>query len=70
MIKVVRRHNEDFEKFLRRFKKRCDKDGLVKEMRKREYYEAPSVRKRREACQLKKRIAKEKEEALVIGERG
>jgi small subunit ribosomal protein S21 len=54
---------------LRRFKKRCDKEGLVKEMRKREYYEPPSVRRRREACILKKRIIKEELEAKILGGR-
>lgn len=41
--------NEPIDKALRRFKKECQKSGLLSEVRRREYYEKPSVRKKRKA---------------------
>lgn len=39
--------NESFEKALRRFKKICNKEGLMKKLKEMRYYEKPSTRKRR-----------------------
>ena len=45
---VVRvRKDEPIEKVLRRFKKKVDKDGIIKQYRRHEAYEKPSQRKRR-----------------------
>ena len=42
--------NESFDSGLRRFKRSCDKAGIISEIRKREFYEKPtSVRKRKAA---------------------
>ena len=47
MIKVKSRGNETAEQMLRRFKKMCEKEGLVKEVKAHAYYEKPSEKKRR-----------------------
>jgi ribosomal protein S21 len=47
VIKVERRENESFEKMFKRFKKKCERENLNKDMRKTEYYESPSERRRR-----------------------
>lgn len=49
--------NEPIEKALRRFKKECQKSGILTELRRREHYEKPSVRKKRkiEAARRKAR---------------
>lgn len=62
MIKVVRKKDEPEEKMLRRFKKRCEREGLVKDMKKNEFYEKPSEKRRRETQKLKKRLEKEQRE--------
>ena len=36
-----------FDQLLRRFKKKVERDGLLQEIKRREFYEKPSVRKRR-----------------------
>jgi len=41
--------NEDLDSALRRFKRRCQKAGILAEARKREYYEKPSVRRKKKA---------------------
>lgn len=47
MIKVKLRGNETAEQMLRRFKKACEKEGLVKDLKKKAFYEKPSEKKRR-----------------------
>ncbi len=56
------REDETFENALKRFKKLCDKTGILSEARKREYYEKPSVKKKRKALAARKRALKRKRE--------
>ena len=57
------RENEYFDAALRRFKRACEKAGVLTELRRREYYEKPTQeRKRKRAAAVKrhmKRIARE-----------
>jgi small subunit ribosomal protein S21 len=39
--------NEPIERALKRFKKECQKAGILSELRRREFYEKPSVREKR-----------------------
>ncbi|MFA5811930.1 MAG: 30S ribosomal protein S21 [bacterium] len=56
-IKV--REGETFEQALRRFKKQCEKAGILSELRKREYYEKPSIKqKKKRIAAAKKRVRK------------
>ncbi len=55
LVKV--RDNEPFEVALRRFKRTCEKAGILSEIRRREYYEKPTeVRKRKQAQALKRHL--------------
>jgi small subunit ribosomal protein S21 len=45
--------NESFESALRRFNKKIQQSGILAEARRREHYEKPSVRKRKEAKKRK-----------------
>ncbi len=47
-IRVKSRGNETAEQMLRRFKKLCEREGITKDVKKRQYYEKPSEIKRRE----------------------
>jgi len=47
MIKIRSRGNESVEQMLKRFKKLCEKEGLVRDIKRNSYYEKPSERKRR-----------------------
>jgi len=47
--------NESFESLLRRFNQKVQQDGILSEVRRREHYEKPSVkRKRKEAAKRRK----------------
>jgi small subunit ribosomal protein S21 len=51
--------NEPFEVALRRFKRSCEKAGILSELRRREHYEKPtSVRKRKAAAAVKRQAKK------------
>jgi len=51
--------NEPFEVALRRFKRSCEKAGVLSELRRREFYEKPtSIRKRKAAAAVKRQIKK------------
>jgi small subunit ribosomal protein S21 len=52
------RDGESFESMMRRFKKQCEKAGILAEVRKRECYEKPSVAKKKKSAQAKKRSFK------------
>ncbi len=49
------REGETFEQALRRFKKQCEKAGIIAELRKREHYEKPSEKKKKKMAQARKR---------------
>jgi len=48
-IRVKSRGGESVEGLMRRFKKLCEKEGLTKDIRRKEFYEKPSERRRRDA---------------------
>ena len=55
MAGVRVKENEPIESAIRRFKKQCEKAGILAELRKREHYEKPSVkRKKKEAARRRK----------------
>ena len=58
MTGVRIRDNESIESAIRRFKKQCEKAGILAELRKREHYEKPSVKKKRKAIAARKRAMK------------
>lgn len=49
---------ESFEHAVKRFKKLCEKAGILSEVRKREAYEKPSVRRKKKAIAARKRLEK------------
>ena len=55
MTKVVVEVDESFESALKRFKKQCEKTGLLMEFKKRQHYEQPSVRRKRKALAARKK---------------
>lgn len=61
-IRIKARGGESAEQMLRRFKKLCEKEGLTKDVKKRQYYEKPSERSRRED---RKRVARVARQSLM-----
>ena len=55
VTKVIVEPDESFESALKRFKKQCEKAGLLSELKKRQHYEKPSVRRKRKALAARKK---------------
>ncbi|MCD5414859.1 MAG: 30S ribosomal protein S21 [Clostridiales bacterium] len=49
MSEIKIKDNESLDNALRRFKKQCARSGILSEVRKREHYEKPSVRRKKKA---------------------
>ncbi|HET9751500.1 MAG TPA: 30S ribosomal protein S21 [Myxococcales bacterium] len=47
------KEGESFENAMKRFKKQCEKAGILSEIRKREHYEKPSVKRKKKALAAK-----------------
>ncbi len=47
MIKVKARNGESVQQMMKRFKKICEKEGQIKDIKKRSFYEKPSEKNRR-----------------------
>jgi len=59
MPSVKIKENEPFDVALRRFKRSCEKAGVLSEVRRREFYEKPTaVRKRKAAAAVKRHLKK------------
>jgi small subunit ribosomal protein S21 len=52
------KENEPFEVALRRFKRSCEKAGVLTEVRRREFYEKPTEERKRKAAAARKRALK------------
>ncbi len=52
---------EPYDSALRRFKKQCEKAGILSEVRRREFYEKPSVRRKKKSLAARKRAMKRME---------
>ncbi len=58
MTLVKLKDNESFEIAMKRFKKACEKAGILSELRRREYYDKPSIRKKKKEIAARKRAQK------------
>jgi small subunit ribosomal protein S21 len=52
------RENESFENALKKFKKQCEKEGILSEIKKREHFEKPSMKKKKKAVAARKKALK------------
>lgn len=53
------RESDSFENALKRFKKQCEKEGFLSEIKKREHYDKPSVKKKKKAIEARKKAIKQ-----------
>ena len=58
MSEIRIKDNESLESALRRFKRQCAKSGVLAEVRKREHYEKPSVKRKKKSEAARKRKLK------------
>jgi len=61
------REEESFENALRRFKRKCEKAGVLTELKKRQHFEKPSVKRKRKAVQARKKALRKLAEERRLG---
>lgn len=59
MTQVIIGENESLESALKRFKRKCQKDGIIADIRKKEEYVKPSVARKKKSEAARKRARKE-----------
>ena len=55
MSEIKLKENESLDNALKRFKRQCAKSGVMTELRKREHYDKPSVRRKKKSEAARKR---------------
>lgn len=70
MPSVQVRENEPFDVALRRFKRGCEKAGVLTDVRRREFYEKPTQVRKRKAAAAVKRYAKKISRTKLSTNRG
>jgi len=61
------RDEESFENALRRFKRKVEKAGILTELRKRQHFEKPSVKRKRKIVQARKKMLRKLSEDRRAG---
>ena len=64
---VTVREDESFEGALRRFKRKCEKSGILTELKKRQHFEKPSVKRKRKEVQARKKMMRKLSEERRMG---
>lgn len=61
------KENESLEEALRRFKRKCQKSGIISELKRRQHYEKPSVKRKRKAIAARKKMLKRLSQERRLG---
>lgn len=59
--------DESFENALRRFKRKCEKSGVLSELKKRQHFEKPSEKRKRKAIAARKKVLRKLSEERRSG---
>lgn len=60
MAETIVREHESIDEALRRFKRECERAGIMQEIKKREYYESPSMKRKRKLSEIARKDRKQK----------
>jgi len=66
LAEVFLGNDDNFEYALRKFKKQVEKAGILSELKKRQHYEKPGVRRRKKEAAAKKRLMKKLRKLRMI----
>ena len=58
MVFVKVRDEESIEEALRRFKHDCERNGILKEIKRREFYMAPSLKRKIKSQEARRKVRK------------
>ena len=66
MAKVIRRKDESVEDLIKRFKKKVTNEGVLTELKRREYYLSPSEKRKEKSKQAQKKLRKYQSKQQVV----
>lgn len=55
MVGITVKEGESYESFIRRFRRACENAGILRELKRREFYEKPSERRKRKLAEARRR---------------
>ncbi|OYD14179.1 30S ribosomal protein S21 [candidate division WOR-3 bacterium JGI_Cruoil_03_51_56] len=55
MAGIIVKEGESYESFMRRFRRICEKAGILRDVKRREFYEKPSEKKKRKLAEARRR---------------
>jgi small subunit ribosomal protein S21 len=56
MVSITVKEGEPYESFIRRFRRACEQAGILREFKRREFYEKPSERRKRKMAEARRRL--------------
>ncbi|MEO0083556.1 MAG: 30S ribosomal protein S21 [candidate division WOR-3 bacterium] len=64
MTQIIVKEGESYESFIRRFRRACERAGIPKEIKRREFYEKPSERRKRKLAEARRKAWRRAQESL------
>jgi small subunit ribosomal protein S21 len=55
MVGITVKDGESYESFIRRFRRACENAGILREVKRREFYEKPSEKRKRRQAEARRR---------------
>lgn len=62
MSGITVKNGEPYESFIRRFRRACERAGILREVKRREYFEKPSQKRKRKAAEARRRAYRRSQE--------
>jgi len=62
MAGITVREGESYESFMRRFRRACEKAGILRDVKRREYFEKPSVKRKRKQAEARRRAWRKRQQ--------
>jgi len=66
MVFVKLREGETIEDALRRFKRECERNGILKDIKKHEFYLSPAMRRKIKAAELRRKMRRSKRRKVTV----
>ena len=64
MAGITVKEGEPYESFIRRFRRACEKAGILRDLKRHEYFEKPSVKKKRKQAEARRRAWRRAQEQV------
>ena len=68
MAVVVRRKDESGENLIKRFRRAVQEDGIMQELKKREYYRSPAQKRREKSAKAQARLRKKNRNIIILNQ--